>query len=78
MKRITITLAADVEAALDVSAKWHETPPVMTSVVHAALREYLAQRSFSAPSKPLRITPAKKRSGKRDVSMRHDEYFARQ
>jgi hypothetical protein len=78
MKRATITLADDLEGALDAYAKGQETPPVLTSVVQAALREYLARRGFSAPTKPLRITPARKGSGKRDVSVRHDDYFARE
>jgi len=29
------------------------------------------------PAKPFAITPAKKGSGKRDISLRHDEYLAR-
>jgi hypothetical protein len=44
--------------------------------VQAALREYLARRGAAAPAHPLRITPAKKGSGKSDVSQRHDRYFA--
>ena len=75
MKRATITLADDVEASLDAYIRRQETPPVLTSVVQAALREFLARRGFSAPTKPLRITPARKGSGKRDVSLRHDDYF---
>jgi hypothetical protein len=76
MRRVTITLTYDIEAALDTYAKRQKIPPVLTSVVQAALREYLARRSFSAPTKRLRISPAKKGSGRRDVSLRHDEYFA--
>ncbi|HXA03770.1 MAG TPA: hypothetical protein VNY30_02985 [Bryobacteraceae bacterium] len=49
----------------------------MSSVVQAALREYLARRGVVAPPKPFQITPAKKGSGKRDVSVRHDEYLTR-
>jgi hypothetical protein len=75
MKRATITLADDVEASLDAYIRRQETPPVLTGVVQAALREFLARRGFSAPAKPLRITPARKGSGKRDVSLRHDDYF---
>lgn len=76
MKRATITIADDVEAALDAFSQRQETPPVLNSVVQAALREYLARRGFSPPAHPLRITPARKGSGKRDVSVRHDRYFA--
>jgi hypothetical protein len=45
-------------------------------LVQAALREYLARRGAAAPAHPLRVTPAKKGSGKSNISQRHDEYFA--
>lgn len=77
MKRATITIPDDVEAALDVFVKRQEVPPLLTAVVQSALREYLARRGFTPPAKPFHITPAKKGSGKRDVSLRHDEYLAR-
>jgi hypothetical protein len=77
VKRATITLDDDLEAALDAYGKRQEVPPVLTSVVQAALREYLARRGFAAPPKPFRITPAKRGSGKREVSLLHDEYLAR-
>ena len=76
MKRATITLDDNLEAALDAFGKRQEVPPVLTSVVQAALREYLARRGFAHPIKPFKITPAKRGSGKRDVSLRHDEYLA--
>lgn len=77
MRRATITLDDHLEAALEAYGKRQEVPPVLTSVVQAALREYLARRGVAAPPKPFQITPAKKGSGKRDVSVRHDEYLAR-
>jgi hypothetical protein len=45
--------------------------------VEAALRKYLARRGLTPPAKPFHITPAKKGSGKRDISLRHDEYLTR-
>jgi len=48
----------------------------LTAVVQAALREYLSRRGAHPPKKPLRITPAPKGSGRRDVSRRHDEHLA--
>ena len=77
MKRATITLDDQLEAALAAYGKRQEVPPLLSSVVQAALREYLARRGVVAPPKPFQITPAKKGSGKRDVSVRHDEYLAR-
>ena len=77
MRRATITLDDELEAALEAYGKRQEVPPVLSSVVQAALREYLARRGVMAPLKPFQITPAKKGSGKRDVSVRHDEYLAR-
>jgi len=50
--------------------------PPLTTVVQAALREYLAQRG-AAPGDPrLRITPAVKGSGATNVSIEHDRYLA--
>jgi hypothetical protein len=77
VKRATITLDDQLEAALAAYGKRQEVPPVLSSVVQAALREYLARRGVVAPPKPFQITPAKKGSGKRDVSVRHDEYLTR-
>jgi hypothetical protein len=61
MKRATITIGGDLEKAIES---------------YAALREYLARRGAVAPANPLRITAAKKGSGKADISQDHDRYFA--
>lgn len=53
-----------------------EAPPTLTTVVQAALREYLHKRGFLRSYKPLRITPAPKGSGLANVSTNHDRYFA--
>ena len=76
MKRATISINDELETALDAYVSRQEVPPSLTSVVQAALSEYLARRGAAAPASPLRITPAKKGSGKSDVSRRHDQYFA--
>jgi hypothetical protein len=76
MRRATITIGGDLEEALQLYTSRQEAAPTFTSLVQAALREYLARRGAVAPAHPLRITPAKKGSGKSDVSQRHDEYFA--
>ncbi len=77
MKRATITIADDLEAAIEAYVKRQDVPPALTSVVQAALREFLAHRGFAPPRQPFRIVPAKKGSGKRDISLRHDQYLAR-
>ena len=77
MRRATITLDDQLEAALEAYGKRQEVPPVSTSVVQAALHEYLARRGVAAPPESFQITPANKGSGKRDVSRNHDQYLLR-
>jgi hypothetical protein len=76
MKRATITIEDELETALDSYVSRQEIPPTLTAVVQAALGEYLARRGAAPPANRLRITPAKRGSGKSDVSTRHDRYFA--
>ena len=75
MKRATVTISDDLEASLNAYISQQEVTPPLTGVVEAALREYLARRGYTAGGK-FRITPASKRSGTRDVSVRHDYYLA--
>jgi hypothetical protein len=76
MRRATITITDDLEVSLDAYNRQQEVSPALTAVLQAALREYLARRGFRAAPKTLRITPAEKGSGARDVSIRHDSYIA--
>lgn len=76
MKRATITLPSDLEAALEAYLRDQRTPSATTAVVQAALREYLSERGYLPPARPLRISPAEKGSGLCDVSAEHDRYFA--
>ncbi|MBI3666301.1 MAG: hypothetical protein HY236_08770 [Acidobacteria bacterium] len=76
MKRATITLPDDLDAALETYLREQEVSPALTAVVQIALREYLAGRGYLPPSRPLRITPASKGSGKKDGSLNHDRYLA--
>ncbi len=78
MKRATITIGDELEKALRAYLRKQEIPPALTSVVQAALREYLGRRGYAAPASPLRITPARRGGGRKNVSIRHDEYLARQ
>ena len=70
-----MTLPDDLAKAVDDYLKAQEAPPALTTVVQAALREYLRERGFLREYRPLKITPAKKGSGRRDVSMNHDLYL---
>ena len=78
MKRATITLPDDLEAALEAYRRAQDVPPALTAITQTALREYLERRGFSMnrPFRPFKITPAKEDSGASDVSTNHDKYFA--
>ena len=70
-----MTLPDDLAKALDDYVQAQEAPPALTTVVQAALREYLRERGFKRTYRPLRISPAKKGSGRSDVSQNHDLYL---
>lgn len=76
MKRATMTLPDDLAKAVDEYVQAQEAPPALTAVMQAALREYLQERGFLRPYRPLKITPAKHGSGRSDVSINHDLYLA--
>lgn len=71
-----MTFPADLASAVDDYIAAQEAPPSLTAVVQAALREYLRERGFLRAYRPLKITPAERGSGRRDVSQNHDRYFA--
>jgi hypothetical protein len=70
-----MTLPDDLAKALDDYVQAQEAPPALTTVVQAALREYLRERGFMRTYRPLRISPAKRGSGRSDVSQNHDLYL---
>jgi len=74
MKRATMTLPDDLAKAVDDYVRAQEAPPALTTVMQAALREYLRQRGFLREYRPLKITPVG-RSGRSDVSVNHDLYL---
>jgi hypothetical protein len=74
MKRATMTFPDDLAQAVEEYVRAQEAPPALTTVVQAALREYLQERGFLRPYRPLKITP-KGTSGARDVSQNHDLYL---
>lgn len=75
MKRATMTLPDDLANAVEDYRKAQETPPALTTVVQAALREYLTGRGFLRSYRPLKLTTVG-RSGRSDVSIEHDAYLA--
>ena len=76
VKRATMTLPDDLAEAVDKYLHAQEAPPALTTVVQAALREYLAERGFLRVRRSLKIRPAKRGSGRSDVSENHDLYLA--
>jgi hypothetical protein len=71
-----MTLPDDLAEAVDNYLQAQEAPPALTSVVQAALREYLSERGFLRGGRTLKIRPAKRGSGRSDVSVNHDLYLA--
>jgi hypothetical protein len=70
-----MTFPDDLAEAMDDYVQAQEVPPALTTVVQAALREYLGERGYLRTYKPLKITPAKRGSGRSDVSINHDLYL---
>jgi len=71
-----MTFPDDLAEAVDKYLQAQETPPALTTVMQAALREYLRERGYLRAYRPLKIAPAPKGSGFSDVSVNHDRYFA--
>lgn len=76
MKRATMTLPDDLAKAMEKYLASQEAPPSLTTVVQAALRQYLGERGFLRTRRTLSITPAGRGSGRSDVSQLHDRYLA--
>jgi hypothetical protein len=74
MKRATMTFPDDLAEAVDNYLQAQDAPPALTTVMQAALREYLRERGFLRVRRPLKITP-KGNSGRSDVSHSHDLYL---
>lgn len=70
-----MTLPDDLAEAVDSYRQAQEAPPALTTVVQTALREYLRERGFLRPYKPLKIRPAKHGSKSSDGSINHDLYL---
>ena len=75
MKRATMTFPDDLAKAMDDYLQSQDAAPSLTTVMQAALREYLRERGFLREFRTLKITPAKKGSGRSDISQNHDLYL---
>jgi len=64
VKRATVTIPDDLAQAVESYVRAQEARPPLTEVVQAALRQYLMERGYLRPTGPLRITPAKRGSGR--------------
>jgi hypothetical protein len=71
-----MTLPDDLAQAVEHYLASQDAPPSLTTVVQAALRQYLGERGFLRTRRTLEITPARKGSGRSDVSQHHDRYLA--
>ena len=78
MKRATVTIPDDLAQAVDSYVRAQEARPSLTAVVQAALRQYLTERGYLRAAGPLRITPAKRKTSRRDVSQAQDRSPATQ
>jgi len=76
VKRVTVTISEDLADAVDRYARSHGARPAWTNIIQKAMREYLAERGCLQSRRALRIRPASRGSGLRDVSEAHDRHVA--
>ena len=76
MKHATMTFPDDLAKALESYMASQEAPPTLTAVMQAALREYVGERGFLRVRQTLELTPARKGSGRSDVSRQHNHCLA--
>ena len=67
-----MTLPDGLAEAVDNYLRAQEVPPTLTAAVQTVLREYLRERGFLEVRRPLKIRPAKRGSGRSDVTENHD------
>ncbi len=76
MKRLTVSVSGELEESLEHYLQDQEVAPSLTAVLHAALKDYLAERGYPRRASAFKITPASKGSGLTDISQSHDQYFS--
>jgi hypothetical protein len=72
MKRASVTIPDDLAKAVEDYARTQEARPPLTAIVQVALRRSLTERGYLPAGGRLQIKPARRGSGKRDVSEAHD------
>lgn len=76
MKRATITIPDELNRAVERYIDAQDAPPSLTAVVQAALQRYLADEGYLRTGRTLRLEPARRGSGRSDISQSHDAYLA--
>lgn len=84
MKRATITLTDDLERELNEYLSEQDAPPTLTTLVQAALKDYIRQRrlkerGFEPAQGSFWMEPLEEidDQGEPDVSLNHDFYFGK-
>jgi metal-responsive CopG/Arc/MetJ family transcriptional regulator len=75
MKRVTMTIPDDLADALESFVHSQEARPTLTTVVQAALRQYLGERGFLRARQNFEIRASVRGSGASNVSKEHDRYL---
>ena len=76
MRRATITLPDDLEAAIEAFQRDQSAMPSLAAVTQAALRDFLMQRGYLPSKRVLHITPFDPEDPDPTVSIEHDHAMA--
>lgn len=76
MKRVTITLPDDLEAAVAEFQHSQPVPPSVSAIALVAVREYLSHHGLLSLRRSLRITPVDTSTAEPTDSQDHDRLFA--
>jgi hypothetical protein len=75
-RRATVAIGDQLQAELDSWLRQQDAQPSLTTVVQAALKEFLALHGLGTLPRKLHITPSKTGSGSPDGSIAHDLFLA--
>ena len=78
MQSLNITLPDTLANALNSYIKDQENLLPANDIIENAIIEFLSQRGYLPPKKPIHFTPTTKGSGFLDTSVNHDEILAKQ
>jgi hypothetical protein len=76
MRRATVTLTDELDAALNEYIRSLDAAPSLTAITQAALREFLAQRGYLRTQRTFWLTPAEHGSGDPHASRDHNRSVA--